>query len=229
MILPPAQTQLLPQTGGGDVHDAGQDQRDALRPEPLLEKGALDGEQLLGVLLAAPEGTEGTPLRDLAGVPPQMEGQEHVRPHQQIELRLGVLLPDGPDGVQGVALALPAQLHVRRLRLGPQGLGCQVRHGQPEVRRRRPGVHGLVGRDARRDQQQLVQPQVFQGEPRRLHVAQMDGIEGPAIDPDLHGNPSLLRRTRLTSPAASEAGPSPARSSSCPCRSAGGRGRTWCR
>ena len=33
----------------------------------------------------------------------------------------------------------------------------------------------LVGRDARRDQQQLVQPQVFQGEPRRLHVAQMDG------------------------------------------------------
>ena len=46
-------------------------------------------------------------------------------------------------------------------------------------------------------QQQLVQLQVRRSEFGRLHVAQMDGVEGTPIDSDLHQNPSPV----IVSPA----------------------------
>ena len=190
----PSQPQFLPQSGRGDVHNAGQGQRNDFRPEALSKKSPLYGEQLLSILLAAPESTEGTQLRNLAGAPPKMEGEKHVRSHQQIESGLGVLRPQSPDGVQGVALPLPAQFHVRRLRRRAYRLGRQVRHGQPAVRAGGHGVHGLVGRNACGNQQQLIQSQIFHGEPRRLHVAQMNGIKGSAINSNFHGQSSFLRK-----------------------------------
>ena len=45
---------------------------------------------------------------------------------------------------------------------------------------------GLVGRNAGGDQQQTVQPQDVHSRPGRRQMAPVDGVEGAAVDADLH-------------------------------------------
>ena len=80
--------QQLPQTGGGDIHQAGQgDGGDPRLGEGLLQVLPLGGEDLLPVLFGTPEGAHTRQLQNFLRLVPPVEGEEHVRPHEQPQLR----------------------------------------------------------------------------------------------------------------------------------------------
>ena len=119
LSLPPGQQ--LPQPGRGHIHQSRQGDGDDLGLILLGEELPLGGEQLLSVLLCSAKGADPRQLGDDLRVVPQVEGEEHVCPHKQPQLGVRVLSPDGPEGIGGIALALPVQLHAGYLR--------HLRHG----------------------------------------------------------------------------------------------------
>ena len=166
---------------------------------------------------------------------PGVEGQEHVRPHQQPQLVVGVLLPQLGQGVGGVALSLPSELQIQYLHLVPQAdlLPRQAGHfaallGGGAARRQH-----LVGRQLGRNEKELVQFQQFKHSPCRRNVPQMRRIKGPAVNADLHGIPSSAMDFRSAGSAQMGFGASPSApgftssfSSPLPVRSSAWR--CWC-
>ena len=186
-ILPsPAVFQLLPQPGGGDVHQPRQGDGGDLRIKVLLQMLPLGGEQGLAVLLRAAKGTDARQREDDLRLVPQVQGEEHVRAHEQPQLCVRIGLADGPQGVGGIALALPLQLQGRYLYPCAHPVGPLFHHGQPVLRGRGITGQGLVGRDGRRDEQQLVQSQGGHRRLCRRHVPQVGRVEGAAVNSDLH-------------------------------------------
>jgi len=116
---------------------------------------------------------------------PRVEGQEHVRSHQQPQLRVGVLLMQHAQGVAGVAFAGVVQLDIA-------GLGHTAHRGRHQRRHvvplpgRHTGRQRLVGRHAVRDDQQLIQSQLVHGGTGHGHMAVMGRVERPAEHADPH-------------------------------------------
>ena len=181
--------QQLPQPGGGDVHQTGQgDGGNPGSGAGPLQILPLRGEDRLPVLLRAAKGAYPRQLQNLLRLAPPVEGQEHVRTHEQPQLRLRVFLPEGRQRVGGVALPRPVQLQRGHLRhLGhQQGVGHDFRHSQPVL-----GGWGvlrqlLVGRVGRGHNVQLVQTQRRNRRLRRRQVPQVGRVEGSAKNSDFH-------------------------------------------
>ena len=154
----------------------------------LLQPPLLGGEIPGAVQGAAVKGAESAKLGNLLRMPPLVEGEEHVRPQQQENLPLGVQRPDLPEGVKGVALPLPAELQVRRLRhtAQVQSLDGETGHLQPVLRPGNVLSQGLMGWDPGGDHQQLIQVQRLGRLAGRRHVSRVDRVEGPPIYADLH-------------------------------------------
>ena len=181
--------QHRPQPGGGDVHQAGEGEGGKPRPgEAFGQKLPLGGKDLLSVLSAPAKGAHPGQLQNFLRVVPQVEGEEHIRPHKQPQLRPGVLRLERGQGVGGVAA--PSAVQLQPGDLDPlrhqQGVGQFFRHGQPVLRSW--GVFGqlLVGRHGVGDQDQLIQPQLLHRRPCRRQMPQVGGIEGPAVNSDFH-------------------------------------------
>ena len=218
--LPPLQQ--LPQPGGGDVHQPGQGDGGDLGVKVLLQIVPLGGEHGLPVLLRAAKGADASQGQDDLRLVPQVQGEEHVRAHEQPQLCVGIGLADGAQGVGGIALALPLQLQGGHLHVAAHHVGPLLHHGQPLLLGGRAAGQGLVGGDGRRDQQQLVQPQ---GRHRRLcrrHMPQVGGIKGSAVNSDLHVYAAFPGRVlplpcSVNGPRAFSSCPAPERSCpSCP-------------
>ena len=110
-VLPPLPPdQQLPQLGGGHIDQAGQGDGHHVGVVLPGQKLPLGGKDRLPVLLGAAEGADLGQPQDGLGVVPQVEGQKHVRPHEQPQFRLGVAAAQLLQRLGGVALALPLQL-----------------------------------------------------------------------------------------------------------------------
>ena len=122
---------------------------------------------LRGVVHTEAQGEDG--LRPV----PAAQGEEHVLPHQQVELVLGVQDRELLQSFGGVAFALPAHLDVRKLQPGLP-LGGQAAHGEAL-----PGAGqirgGLVGRHPGGDEQHPIQPQA---PAELLHNVQVPVVDG---------------------------------------------------
>ena len=188
----------------------------------LLQIVPLGGEHGLPVLLRAAKGADASQGQDDLRLVPQVQGEEHVRAHEQPQLRVGIGLADGAQGVGGIALALPLQLQGGHLHVAAHHVGPLLHHGQPLLLGGRAAGQGLVGRDGRRDQQQLVKPQCRHRRLGRRHVPQVGGIKGSAVNSDLHVYAAFPGRVlplpcSVNGPRAFSSCPAPERSCpSCP-------------
>ena len=182
----PALRQQLPQTGGGDIHHMGVLHHRHLRTEGLLQIRLLPGKALLLRVPGAAEGRHTDKAQDLLRLTPVLQGQEHIRSHQQPQLILRVLPAQGAEGIRRVALPPPLHLHVQHLcRAG------QLRRGQRGHLQTLGGIGAalrqcLMRRDAGGDQQQKVQPQLLRRCLCRRDMAPVNGVKGPAVNTDLH-------------------------------------------
>ena len=152
----------------------------------LAQKLPLGGENRLAVRFGASKGAHARQFQDASRLPPLVEGEEHVRPHQQPQLiprpaRRGLL-----QGIGGVALALPVQLGVPHLDGAghKQLVGGDPRHLQPLLQARTARGQLFMGGDPRRDEYQPVQPQGGHGRPGRRQMPQVGGVEAAAVDAD---------------------------------------------
>ena len=182
----PALRQQLPQTGGGDIHHMGVLHHRHLRPEGLLQICPLPGKALLLRVPGTAEGRYTDKAQDLLRLMPVLQRQEHIRPHQQPQLILRVLLAQSAEGICRVALPLPPHLHIQHL----CGTG-QLRRGQRGHLQTLGGIGAalrqcLMRRDAGGDQQQKVQSQLLRRRLCRRDMAPVNGVKGPAVNTDLH-------------------------------------------
>ena len=192
-MLAAALSQPLPQLRGGDIHHPRNSQcKDTRAGVGAVEIVPLDGKELLGVLFGATEGSDARQGQDGLRVMPGLEGEEHIRSHQQPQLIVGVLFPQLSQGVGGVALPLSSELQVQYLHLVPQTdlLPRQAGHFAALLRGGAARRQHLVGRQLGRNEKELVQLQQLKHGPGRRDVSQMGRIKGPAINADLHGIPS---------------------------------------
>ena len=143
--------------GRGQVDDLREGNDGRPGAEGRLEAVRLGLQGGSGVRLPTGEGGHPRLGQDALRLPPALEGQEHIRTHQQPELVVREALPEGLHSVGGVALARPVQLDAVGLgqlvlsRLQAQPVGRQGGHGQPVPGGDRVGrqllVGGLRGRD----------------------------------------------------------------------------------
>ena len=119
---------------------------------------------------------------------PGLDGEEHVRAHQQPQLVLRVPLLQLGQGVGGIAPTRPLQLQIQYLDPVPQAqlLPRQAGHLKPLFRSGAARWQRLVGWLPVRDQQQQVQLQQLEYRPGRGHMAQVGRVERPAVNADLH-------------------------------------------
>ena len=159
----------------------------------MIQVVSLGGKQLLGVLLGAAKGGNTRQGENFLRLVPCLEGQEHIGSHQEPQLVLRVLFPQGLQGVGGKASPRPAQFQVQHLHPAIQAglIRRQACHRQPLLRSGRTGGQVLVRRQSRRNQQQLIQFQQLKHRPGRRDMAQMGRVEGTAVNADLHGIPSF--------------------------------------
>ena len=154
--------------------------------ELLLQKGLLLLEHLVGVVMVPGEGRHPGVLEDPLGLVPVLEGQEHIRTHEEPQLVLREHLMEFLHGVGGVALALPPKLQVRGLCPGTQAVGHEPGHLQTLLRGGGPLRQALVGRLPVGNDDQAVQAQLLHGSPGGLHMSQMGRVKGPAVDSNFH-------------------------------------------
>ena len=148
----------------------------------------LRGKKFLPVGLGAAKGADLGQLHNGFRLMPILKRQEHIGAHQQPELVFGILFPQFSEGVAGVTLSLPLQLQIQHLHrdLETQPVRCNGGHLHPLSAVCSAAGFVLMGRNARRDEQQLIQFQQLCRRLRRRHVAPMDGVEGTAVNADLH-------------------------------------------
>ena len=117
---------------------------------------------------------------------PGLEGQKHIRPHQQPQLVLRVLFLQAGQGVGGVAVSLPPDLQVQDLDpVFQAGLfHGQAGHFQPLLRSRAAGGQSFMRRVPRGDYQQFVQLQKPGYRPGGGNMSQVRRVERAAIYAD---------------------------------------------
>ena len=208
--------QRLPCLRGGQLHHLRVGDDGHVRAVLPLQKRLLPGKRRLLAALQSAERADAGQRHHLLRLPPVLQGQKHIRAHQQPQLILRIPLPQQVQRLPCIAGAAAFQLHVQHLGFFAQLRRGQHRHIVALGGRCRPRRQCLVGRDERGDQQQLVQRQPFHGGLRRRDMPVVGRVEGPAVNADPH----LSWRCVW---------PSPARSSACSCRAASGRARTCCR
>ena len=117
------------------------------------------------------------------------KGEEHIRPHKEQQLVVGVLLAQGAERIDGIALALARHLEVEHLDLDAalkRGLSAhEARHGEAVFVRGAPLLHHLVRRDARRNEQELIQRALLRRLDGGVLVPQMRRVEAAAVNSDL--------------------------------------------
>ena len=106
-LLPAEQ---FPQLGGRDIHQSRQRNGDHLGPQMLGQVLPLRCKHGLAILLGTAKGADPRQTGDRARVMPVMEGQKHIGPHKQPQLRIGILLVDGLQSIRGVTFPLPVHL-----------------------------------------------------------------------------------------------------------------------
>ena len=185
-IPAPACGKGLPHLGGGQVDNLPVGDDGHSGPVFRLQQPLL-GRQILPRLgVGSVKGPDVGQRQNVRRMIPALQGQKHIRPHEKPQLILRMLHAQLAQGVHGVAGAGAVQLRVQGL-----GLGAQLGTGQGRHFQTVGGVgaalgQGLVGRNAGGDQQQTVQPQGVHSRPGRRQVAPVDGVEGAAVDADLH-------------------------------------------
>ena len=185
-VLSPALCQRGADLGGGKLHHLRIGHHGHLRAELPFQARALRGKGG-GLILRLPaEGCDMGQCHDRLRPAPVVQTQKHIRPHQQIQRVIRILLPQRRQRVRGIADAAAPQLHVTDLRPLPQRRCGQHRHVVPLPRRGTALRQRLVGRLRVRDQHQLVQPQDLHGGPGRRHMADMGRIKGAAVNTDVH-------------------------------------------
>ena len=116
---------------------------------------------------------------------PHVKGQEHIRSHQQPQLRIGIFLLQLHKSIAGIAFAGAVQLHVAGLGAAAHRRGHQRRHIVP-LSGRYAGGQRLMGRHTGRNDQQLVQSQLCHGGTGYGHMSVVGRVEGPAEYADPH-------------------------------------------
>ena len=125
--------QLAANLGGGDFPQIGN--LNHLDPGVIaLGQGRTMGMAAVHVLPGAGKSTDSRQLHDALGKMPVLQGEEHVRAHKQPQLILWPPLHRLLQGVHGVALSLPSELHVPDLCLGTQQVRRHCGHGQSLLR-----------------------------------------------------------------------------------------------
>ena len=92
-------------------------------------------------------------LQDAFRLAPGIEGQEHIRAHEQGQFRIPVRFPQLGHGLIGIAAALAAHFQIADLQARLVLTG-QTQHTKPLLRRGGPGRDFFVGRQIVRDHQQ---------------------------------------------------------------------------
>ena len=123
-------------------------------------------------------------------VVPFLEREDHIRPDNQRQPRIGVTFLQLPYRVIGVALPVSLQLQRRDLNMFQVTEG-QAAQFQALFRCRAPLFHFLMRWLMIRYDQQQIRTQRIQRRDHRLAVAQMRRIEAPAVDGDVHRNSVL--------------------------------------
>ncbi len=157
-----------------------------LRPEGLLQICPLPCKALLLRVPGAAEGRHTGKAQDLLRLTPVLQGQEHIRSHQQPQLILRVLPAQGAEGIRCVALPLPLHLHVQHLCRGRTAPPWPAWPSPDAGRHRRHPPAAPYEADAGGDQQQKVQPQLLRRRLCRRDMAPVNGVKGPAVNTDLH-------------------------------------------
>ena len=112
----------------------------------LLQKPLLTSEGLILIGLQAAERTDIGKGQDHIRLVPGVEGQKHIRSHQQPEFILRIPVPQLLQGIAGIALTRSLQLNVKHFCL-PADLRCgKGGHLQPLIRGRAALRQNLVGR-----------------------------------------------------------------------------------
>ena len=151
------------------------------------EEQPLLGRQILPRLgVGSVKGPDVGQRQNVRRMIPALQGQKHIRPHEKPQLILRMLHAQLAQGIHRIAGAGAVQLDIQGL-----GHGAQLGTGQGRHFQAVGGVgaalgQGLVGRNAGGDQQQTVQPQSVHSRPGRRQMAPVDGVEGAAVDADLH-------------------------------------------
>ena len=179
-----ALSQRLTHLRGGQLHSLRIGDDGHIRAEFPLQKCLLSGKNRLLTIFSATEcadvGHGHHPLR----FPPILQGQEHIRPHQEPQFVLRKLLLHHAQCFPRIAGSSAPQLHVQHLGFFSQLRRGKHRHIPPLSGRRRPCRQGLVGWDKRRDQQQPVQYQRLHGGFCRRDMPDMGRVKCPAVDAD---------------------------------------------
>ena len=150
------------------------------------------GQRSRAVVLTPREGGNPRQGHDFLRLVPVLEGEKHIRSHQEPELIPGVLVMEFRQSVAGVAPTRPAQLQVQGrhavapAQALPQAVRHERRHGQPVGTLSPVGGQLLMGRLGSGDEDEPVQFQQFHRRLGRGHMPQVGRIEGAAIDADFH-------------------------------------------
>ena len=177
------------QRGRGDLDHAVERERFKAAAEARTELLCLCGEGRGGVAFVPIKGDDLRKLRDLLRRAPALKGEEHIRPHKEQQLVVGVLPAQGAERIDGIALALARHLEVEHLDLDAalkRGLSAhEPRHGEAVFVRGAPLLHHLVRRDTRRNEQKLIQRALLRRLDGGVLVPQMRRVEAAAVNSDL--------------------------------------------
>lgn len=111
------------------------------------------------------------------------KGEEHVGPHEQIQLILRIAFPKLAQRIHGIARAGPVKLDAADLHAGFSSYG-KLREREARFAVRRAFGHGLVRRDGCGDQENFVQSQQLPRLARGKNMPQMRRIEAAAVNAD---------------------------------------------
>lgn len=147
------------------------------------EKANLFGADVQLLPLAA-AGDQFALPEDLFGFAPGIEIFEHIRPDEEIKLRVGVFSAEIFDCAAGVACAARIEF-VGAHFTAPDSRKGELCHVQPILRGRHvPAL--LVRRHKRRHDNDFICSQLFRRGAHQIDVLRMDGVERPAEYRDLH-------------------------------------------
>ena len=177
------------QRGRGNLDHAVERERFKAAAEVRTESFRLRGKGHGGVVRVAVKGDDLRELCDLLRCAPALKGEEHIRPHKEQQLVVGVLPAQGAERIDGIALALARHLEVEHLDLDAalkRGLSAhETRHGETVLVRGASLLHHLVWRDARRNEQELIQRALLRRLDGGVLVPQMRRVEAAAVNSDL--------------------------------------------
>ena len=119
--------QRLPHLRGGQLHRLRVGDEGDIRAVFPLQKRLLPGKGVRLAAFHAAERADAGQRHHLPRLPPILQGQEHIRPHQQPQLVLRIPAPQQAQRLPCIAGAAAFQLHIQHLGLFAQR--CRGQHG----------------------------------------------------------------------------------------------------